>query len=76
MSEQVSKEPTLECEVCGKNGFPGDVCHGKALHLDRQFTLSEIRSGRVPDDNEAYHRDSAAAPKIVNLPGSEPPAKA
>ena len=65
-------ESNIECAVCGVNGPPSTscaMCHGKAATRERQYTLSEVRSGKAPKDNR-YGDTGAVGPKIVNLPGS------
>ncbi len=74
-TEQTS-EPEYECGVCGQNGEFGASCPNckTPITAKRQYTLSEIRSGRAPDDGQNYRRKSGAAPRIVtDLPGAGGP---
>lgn len=67
-------EPTHECATCGRNGYYGDICgecHRPITEV-RQYTLSEERSGRAPDDGR-YTRTGFVGPKIVDVPGSTGP---
>jgi hypothetical protein len=62
----------IQCVTCGKNGFPPgecQTCHGKADVEPRKYTLSEVRSGRAPEDDR-YGTGGSVSPKIANLPGS------
>jgi hypothetical protein len=65
-------EPQFECATCGVNGGFGTTCPDckRPIEQPRQFTLSEIRSGRAPAHNP--ERPSGAAPLIVQVPGSDP----
>jgi len=68
----------VECAVCGLDGGPDadcSICHGNAQKQSRAYTLSEERSGRVPEDHESrYRQDGAVGPKIITyLPGSGGP---
>ena len=70
MTDQTTQEPEalFECSMCGRNGYPPlecQDCHGRAAVQPRSYTLSDIRSGRAPDDTE---RD--VNPKIIHIPGS------
>jgi hypothetical protein len=69
--EQVTPpEPAHECEFCGENGFYGNLCTKckRPITQRRQYTLSEVRSGRAPDQQGG--RPSGAPPRIVEVPGS------
>lgn len=63
-------EPQHECEMCGENGFYGTLCPQckRPITQRRQYTLSEIQSGRAPDQTDG--RPSGAPPRIVEVPGS------
>ena len=65
-------EPQFECATCGVNGGFGTTCPDckRPIEQPRQYTLSEIRSGRAPAHNP--QRPSGAAPLIVQVPGSDP----
>lgn len=65
-------EPQFECATCGVNGGFGTTCPDckRPIEQPRQYTLSEIRSGRAPSHNP--QRPSGAAPLIVQVPGSDP----
>ncbi len=69
---EAPKEPQYECAMCGVNGGFGTTCPNckKPIEQPRQYTLSEIRSGRAPSHTE--RRPSGAAPTIVQVPGSDP----
>lgn len=69
---EAPKEPQYECAMCGVNGGFGTTCPNckKPIEQPRQYTLSEIRSGRAPSHTE--QRPSGAAPIIVQVPGSDP----
>ena len=69
---EAPKEPQYECAICGINGGFGTMCPDckRPIEQPRQFTLSEIRSGRAPAHNP--QRPSGAAPLIVQVPGSDP----
>lgn len=44
----------VECSVCGLTGVPPagcDICHGGAPVQPRGYTLSEHRTGQVPQEN-------------------------
>jgi hypothetical protein len=64
--------PTHECEICGENGYYNDECPKchRPITQRRQYTLSEIRSGRAP--SQTKDRPSGAPPTIVQVPGSDP----
>jgi hypothetical protein len=68
--EQVT--PQYECSMCGVNGGFGTTCPNcnKLIEQPRQYTLSEVRSGRAPSSTK--DRPSGAAPTIVQVPGSAP----
>jgi hypothetical protein len=70
--QQAPQEPQYECSICGINGGFGTNCPAcqKPIEQPRQYTLSEIRSGRAPSHTE--ERPSGAAPLIVQVPGSAP----
>lgn len=70
MTEQ-NLEDLIECATCGLNGRPPTgcpKCGGNAPVQSRQYTLSEIRSGRAPKDDR--EPTEALGPKIIKLPGS------
>lgn len=72
----MTEEPDMECGTCGKNGFAGEICSvcHRPIDQERQYTLSEERSGRAPDNGERYTRTGYVPPKIItNLPGSGGP---
>jgi hypothetical protein len=74
----MSNEEKIECSVCGIPGPPSPgckMCHGRASTQSRAFTLSEVTSGRVPDDqkDDRYGATGGVGPKIVNIPGSSGP---
>ena len=64
--------PQFECAVCGINGGFGTQCPDckRPIEQPRQYTLSEVRSGRAPSSTK--DRPSGAAPTIVQVPGSAP----
>lgn len=67
-------EPTVQCVTCGRNGVPPvecTTCHGKADIEPREYTLSEVRSGRAPEEKR-YGPGGTVGPKIANVPGSGP----
>jgi hypothetical protein len=66
------KTPQFECATCGINGGFGTQCPEckRPIEQPRQYTLSEIRSGRAPAHTS--ERPSGAAPTIVQIPGSAP----
>jgi hypothetical protein len=70
--EQVTKEPQYECSICGINGRFGTKCPdcNRPIEQPRQYTLSEVRSGRAPSFTD--ERASGAPPTIVQIPGSAP----
>lgn len=70
--QQVTQEPQFECSMCGINGGFGTICPTchKPIEQPRQYTLSEVRSGRAP--STTAERPSGAAPTIVQVPGSAP----
>ena len=75
MSEQ---EQIAECKFCGSEGVfnsPCSACPGGPKRTEiKQYTLSELRS-MSPEKREKVtqgDRPSGAAPRIVNLPGSDP----
>jgi hypothetical protein len=70
--QQVTQEPQFECSMCGVNGGFGTICPTchKPIEQPRQYTLSEVRSGRAP--STTIERPSGAAPTIVQVPGSAP----
>lgn len=72
--ETQNTEPTVQCAQCGLNGYPPPACedcHGKAAVEARQYTASELRSGRGPKEDERYGLHGEVGPKIVtNLPGA------
>lgn len=72
MSVEQTQTPQFECEICGINGGFGTQCPDckRPIEQPRQYTLSEIRSGRAPDQRKG--RPSGAAPTIVQVPGSAP----
>jgi hypothetical protein len=72
MSDQPLQEPQYECALCGINGGFGTICPNcqKPIEQPRQYTLSEVRSGRAP--SQTKDRPSGAAPLIVQVPGSAP----
>lgn len=62
----------IECGVCGKTGGPNvscGICHGHAPVQSRAYTLSEVRSGRAPE-NDRYGPNMTVGPKKISLPGS------
>lgn len=64
--------PNIECGICGREGGPYadcGICRGHAPIQSKAFTLSDVRSGRAPED-ERYGEGGSVGPKIVNLPGS------
>lgn len=64
----------VQCVTCGKSRIPSvecEICHGKAATEPREYTLSEIRSGRAPEDKR-YGPGGTVGPKIANVPGSGP----
>lgn len=66
--------PTVECSMCGRDGYPPaacGLCHGRAKPQSRAMTLSEETVERRKDPDR-YKRDGAISPKIVNMPGSDP----
>lgn len=67
-----AREPKYECSLCGTNGGFGTMCPDckRPIEQPRQYTLSEIHSGRAPAHNP--ERPSGAAPLIVQVPGSDP----
>jgi hypothetical protein len=75
----MTEESKIECAVCGIPGPPSPgckMCHGRANTQSRAFTLSEVTSGRVPEDQkeDRYGETGNVGPKIVtNLPGSSGP---
>jgi hypothetical protein len=51
-----SSNPLIECSICGRDGGPYDGCsrgcQGRARYAQsKQYTLSEIRSGRAPRED-------------------------
>lgn len=69
-----SAEPTVQCAQCGRNGLPPaecEQCEGKAAIEPREYTLSEVRSGRAPEEKR-YGPGGTVGPKIANVPGSGP----
>jgi hypothetical protein len=69
---EAPKEPQYECSICGINGGFGTTCPNcqRPIEQPRQYTLSEIRSGRAPSHTDV--RPSGAPPTIVQVPGSDP----
>lgn len=70
----VASEPdeSIECGICGKAGGPNvqcGICHGHAPTQSRAYTLSDVRSGRAPDDGR-YGPGGSVSPTVVTLPGS------
>jgi hypothetical protein len=66
--------PLVECSLCGRDGYPPelcDMCHGRAKVQSRAKTLSEERTDRKNRDKR-YGRNGAISPKIVRMPGSDP----
>lgn len=61
-------EIQVECSLCGRNLIPSpacSTCHGNAPVQERAYTLSEIRSGKAPQDDR-YGRNPerpSTAPK-------------
>lgn len=74
----MSDEKVAECQFCGSEGefqSPCNACPGNPPRTQiKQYTLSELRS--LPREERERvtqgDRPSGAAPKIVNLPGSDP----
>jgi hypothetical protein len=66
--------PTVECAICGFNGYPGGTCPSCNRPLDqkRQYTLSELRAMPQEQREKIMREDrpSGAAPRIVHIPGS------
>lgn len=63
----MSEEILIECSLCGRNGGPYKGCprgcNGNPRFVqERQYTLSEERSGRAPTDKR-YGEDGAVGPK-------------
>jgi hypothetical protein len=57
----------VECSICGRNGGPYQGCprgcNGRSeFAQERNYTLSEERSGRAPEDKR-YGEDSSVGPK-------------
>jgi hypothetical protein len=71
MSDEQIQTPQFECAICGINGGFGTQCPDckRPIEQPRQYTLSEIRSGRAP--SHTSERPSGAAPTIVQVPGSD-----
>lgn len=78
----MSEHVTVECSLCGRTGEPPascDICHGGAQTQSRGYTLSEIRSGVVPEENRTEGLEPKSSPLVVggavDHPGSRPPEK-
>ena len=67
MSEPVE----IECSICGRDGgaYPDcGMCSGRAQNQEKNFTLSEHRSGRGPVEDR-YGNDGGLNIRTPNLPG-------
>lgn len=65
----VNATEEIECGICGKAGGPNvgcGICYGHAPVQSRAYTLSDVRSGRAPEED----RYSNLGPKKISLPGS------
>jgi len=65
-------DESIECGICGKAGGPNEgcgLCHGHAPVQSRAYTLSDVRTGRAPEDNR-YGVGGSVGPTVVTLPGS------
>lgn len=61
----------LECSLCGRDvdSQPPagcDVCHGSAPVQERAYTLSDVRSKRVPQEDR-YGHDGGLNPSSSSL---------
>lgn len=65
-----------ECGMCGRDGGPDPGCQlcsgAERFRQQRNFTLTEERQGKAPDDGR-YDRTGGVNPKIVVLPGGFDP---
>lgn len=60
-------EPEIECSLCGRNGGPIEGCargcNGNPRFIQpRQYTLSEVRTGRAPQEDR-YGDEGQVGPK-------------
>ena len=71
------QDVNVQCAQCGKTGYPSvncTDCYGKAGVEARQYTATEIRTGKGPKESDRYGLHGDVGPKIVTtLPGSGGP---
>lgn len=65
----MSEPITVECSLCGRTGEPPascDMCFGNAETQPRAYTLSEIRAGIAPEqENRMEGLNPKASPLVI-----------